>query len=60
VKVFGISLQDCKTIIYCVLIIVVINFRTEGILGERELDTKLLGSLFRKKADGSRRDGHEG
>lgn len=37
VELFGISLQDCKTIIYCVLIIIVINFRTQGILGEREL-----------------------
>lgn len=37
IKVAGINLQDCKTIIYCLLIIVVINFRTQGIMGEQEL-----------------------
>lgn len=37
IEILGISLQDCKTIIYCLLIIVVINFRTQGIMGEREL-----------------------
>ena len=37
VKLFGINLQDCKTIIYCLLIVIVINFRTQGIMGEREL-----------------------
>ena len=26
-----------NTIIYCLLIVIVINFRTQGILGEREL-----------------------
>ena len=42
VKLFGVNLQDCKTIIYCLLIIVVINFRTQGIMGEQELDTAAL------------------
>lgn len=37
IKLFGVNLQDCKTIIYCLLIVVVINFRTQGIMGEREL-----------------------
>lgn len=37
IKLFGINLQDCKTIIYCLLIVVVINFRTQGIMGEHEL-----------------------
>lgn len=37
IKLFGVSLQDCKTIIYCLLIIIVINFRTQGIMGEHEL-----------------------
>ena len=37
VKLFGINLQDCKTIIYCLLIVIVINFRTQGIMGEHEL-----------------------
>jgi len=37
IKLFGINLQDCKTIIYCLLIVIVINFRTQGIMGEHEL-----------------------
>lgn len=37
IKLFGVNLQDCRTIIYCLLIVIVINFRTQGILGEREL-----------------------
>lgn len=46
VKLFGQDLQNFKTVIYCLLIIIIINFRTQGILGERELG---LPSL-RKKA----------
>lgn len=37
IKLGGIDLQNFKTVIYCLLIIVVINFRTQGILGESEL-----------------------
>ena len=37
IKLFAIDLQSFKTVIYCLLIIVVINFRTKGIMGEREL-----------------------
>ena len=37
IKLFGIDLQSFQTVIYCLLIIVVINFRTKGIMGEREL-----------------------
>lgn len=48
VKLFGVNLQDCKTIIYCLLIIVVINFRTQGIMGERELDTAALRRIAGK------------
>lgn len=51
IKIFGVNLQDCKTIIYCILIIIIINFRTEGLLGEQELRLK---GLFKKK-DKSRR-----
>ncbi|NLC25226.1 MAG: branched-chain amino acid ABC transporter permease [Fastidiosipila sp.] len=38
VQVFGADLQSYKTIIYCVLILVVINFRTQGLFGETELN----------------------
>ena len=50
VTLFGIDLQDCKTIIYCLLIIVVINFRTQGILGERELSTASLRQIANRFA----------
>ena len=59
VELFGISLQDCKTIIYCILIIIIINFRTEGILGEQELNMKWLYSLFKKEETGARRSKNE-
>ena len=49
IKLFGINLQDCKTIIYCLLIVVVINFRTQGIMGERELNLRWVSDLARKK-----------
>lgn len=48
VSVMGINLQDCKTIIYCVLIIVIINFRTKGIMGEAELSLAPIKRLIRK------------
>lgn len=57
VKLFGINLQDCKTIIYCLLIIIVINFRTQGIMGEQELDTaalrRLAGRFTRSRGGGT-------
>ncbi len=37
VRLFGQSMQEYRTMIYCVLIIVVLNFRTQGLFGEKEL-----------------------
>lgn len=52
VKLFGIDLQSCKTIIYCVLILVIINFRTHGLMGESELSLRGLRRLAdRREAD---------
>jgi len=48
VSVFGVSLQDCKTIIYCALIILIINFRTQGIMGEHELSLAPIVKLVKK------------
>ena len=48
IKLGGIDLQNFKTVIYCLLIIVVINFRTQGIMGERELDIRSLREYARK------------
>jgi len=46
IKLFGTSLQEYRTIIYCIMIIIVINFRPQGILGEIELTTKWIRKLF--------------
>jgi branched-chain amino acid transport system permease protein len=46
IVVFGKSLQEYRTIIYCVLIILVINYRQKGLLGEEELDCKKLHRSF--------------
>lgn len=37
ITLFGTSLQEYRTIIYCILIIVVMNFRPQGLLGDKEL-----------------------
>ena len=55
VKLFGINLQDCKTIIYCILIIVVINFRTQGLLGDRELTFAPLKRLIPERWKGGKK-----
>jgi branched-chain amino acid transport system permease protein len=48
IKLGGIDLQNFKTVIYCLLIIVIINFRTQGIMGERELSISGLREYARK------------
>ncbi len=50
IQLFGMNLQDFKTIIYCVLIIVVINFRTQGIMGDKELNCSPLKRFVRRLA----------
>ena len=49
ITLFGQSLQNCRTILYCVLIIIVLNFRTQGLLGEHELSFKGVKRLFAKR-----------
>lgn len=48
IKLGGVDLQNFKTVIYCLLIIVIINFRTQGIMGERELTIAGLREYARK------------
>jgi len=48
VTLFGISMQEYRTIIYSILIIIVINFRPQGILGEKEINFRWVGKLFGK------------
>ena len=59
IVVFGKSLQEYRTIIYCMLIIFVINFRQQGLLGEQELNLKkpvlaLVKKLFSLRNKGQR------
>lgn len=48
VSIFGISLQEFRTVIYCVLILVVINFRPSGMLGEKEFSIESVKRLIVK------------
>lgn len=48
VTLFGISMQEYRTIIYAILIIIVINFRPQGILGEIEINFEWVKKLFNK------------
>jgi len=46
VNIFGNSMESYRTIIYCVLIIIFLNFRTSGLMGEMELS---LGCVLRER-----------
>lgn len=51
VKLFGFDLQSFKTIIYCLMILVVINFRTHGLMGEKELSLHPFKSAREKESN---------
>jgi len=48
VTLFGQSMQEYRTILYCILIILVLNFRTAGLFGEYELNFNFLKKGFHK------------
>lgn len=48
ITLFGMDLQDFKTTIYCILIILIINFRTKGLMGEKEFSLAPIRKLARK------------
>lgn len=48
VQLFGQSMQEYRTIIYCILIIIVLNFRTAGLFGEYELNFRFVKKLIDK------------
>lgn len=56
IKLFGFDLQSFKTVIYCLLIIVVINFRTKGILGESELSFAWLKRISARRNFAQRKE----
>jgi len=51
VSVFGIGLQEFRTVIYCLLILLVINFRPKGMLGEKEFSIDSIAKLIKRKKD---------
>lgn len=48
VRIFGVSLQEFRTVIYGLMILLVINFRPNGILGTKEFSWKGLFAFFRR------------
>ncbi|MCQ2412127.1 MAG: branched-chain amino acid ABC transporter permease [Sphaerochaetaceae bacterium] len=48
VRIFGISLQEFRTVSYGLMILLVINFRPNGILGTKEFTWKGLVAFFRR------------
>ena len=59
IKLFSIDLQSIKTVIYCLLIIVVINFRTKGIMGESELSFNWLKRTARRRSTEQSKEGKQ-
>lgn len=51
ITIMGQSLEAFRTIIYCILILLIINFRPSGLLGERELSFRWL----KKRLTGAKR-----
>lgn len=56
VSVFGIGLQEFRTVIYCLLILIVINFRPKGMLGEKEFSFGGIKRLVQKKKEKSEKE----
>ena len=48
VTIFGISLQEFRTVIYCLLILLVINFRPSGMLGDKEFSAEKVVAFFKR------------
>ncbi len=51
VSIFGIGLQEFRTVIYCLLILLVINFRPAGMLGEKEFSIDSVRKFFAKRKE---------
>ncbi len=46
---FGVNMQEYRTVIYCLLILLVINFRPKGMLGEKELSPKAMVKAMKRR-----------
>ncbi len=51
VKLFGHSMQDYRTIIYCLLILLILNFRPSGLFGDKELSFQWLRKLLVRRKE---------
>jgi len=49
IEIFGRSMEAYRTILYCILILITLNFRPSGLLGERELSLDFFYKIFKKK-----------
>lgn len=49
VEIFGVSLQEFRTVFYCLLILLVINFRPNGMLGDKEFSYRGMIAFFKRK-----------
>lgn len=49
VTLFGVSMQEYRIILYCILVLITLNFLPAGVFGERELSLKGLGRLFKRE-----------
>lgn len=57
ITLFGRSMQEYRVILYCILIIIILNFRPSGVFGEYELSLK---GLNKKLGSFSRKDSQKG
>jgi len=51
ITIFGQSMEAYRIILYCIMIIVVLNFRPAGLLGERELSFKWIRRIIPKRKE---------
>jgi branched-chain amino acid transport system permease protein len=57
VTLFGQSMQEYRTILYCILIIIVLNVRPSGLFGEYELNFRFLRKLRKDKNNAAKQSG---
>ncbi|NLX64393.1 MAG: branched-chain amino acid ABC transporter permease [Clostridiaceae bacterium] len=57
VQLFGVSMQEYRIILYCILVLIILNFRPAGIMGEHELNFRWVSRLTAKIKNASGRNG---
>jgi len=49
ITIFGQSMESYRIILYCILIVIVLNFRPAGLMGEKEFSFAWVRQLFRPR-----------